>query len=148
MGFDLSIAAVTPSYLERQLIPHSELIGDSLYFYGITKRMWGTTNTNRYAFIVMLDVPNEQFGSHIGISQMSIATDGGSWWTNASGMTEWYYGGFWASGVASIVDNMGTRVITDLDTADFAIYDVKEEYLEYGTSNSFVSTIELGVESN
>jgi hypothetical protein len=107
--------------------------------------MWGTVDTNRYPFIVMLDIAREQFGSHIGISEMSVSTGGSGWWSSSD---SGYFDGFWTSGVTSIVDMMGTRVITDLSASDFDIYDVKDEYLEYGTSNSFVSTIDIGVDTN
>lgn len=40
---------------------------------------------------------------------------------------------------------MGVRTYTLLDNASFGIYDVKKEYLEYGVSNSFISSVDLGV---
>lgn len=41
-----------------------------------------------------------------------------------------------------------SRVYTDIDVTSFEIYNVKQKYLEYGTSNSFISTVDLGIEAN
>jgi len=54
--------------------------------------------------------------------------------------------GSFSSGIDS-TDMSLSRTYTELDVDSFGIYDVKEEYLKYGVSNSFISSVELGIAS-
>jgi len=52
--------------------------------------------------------------------------------------------GTFSSGIDS-TDLSGTRTYTELDVDEFEIYDINKKYLEYGTSNSFISSVDLGI---
>lgn len=69
MGFDLLQATPIPDYFDRHIIPHAEVAGGNLYFYGISKLIFGTTPTNRFPFVNMLDLTLFKFGSHVAITQ-------------------------------------------------------------------------------
>jgi len=68
MNFDMALSPPIQYYYDRHVIPHSELIDGNLYFYGISKLLFGTTPTNRFPYVNMFDVTLEKFGSHVAIS--------------------------------------------------------------------------------
>lgn len=65
MGFDLIQASPVPDYYDRHIIPHSLMIGNNIYFYGISKLIFGTTPTNRFPYVNVLDLDTLKFGGHV-----------------------------------------------------------------------------------
>ena len=140
MGFDLFQSSPQPNWYDRHVIPHSQVVDGNLYFYGISKLLFGTTTTNRFPYVNMLDLTLFKFGSHVAISQQVEGVNSAPW---TSGGAYFTYGTF-SSGIDS-TDLSGTRTYTELDVDEFEIYDINKKYLEYGTSNSFISSVDLGI---
>ena len=69
MGFDLAQTPPIPPYYDRQIIPYSQVVGGNMYFYGISKLLFGTTPTNRFPYVNMFDLTLFKFGSHVAITQ-------------------------------------------------------------------------------
>lgn len=106
--------------------------------------MFGSTETNRFAYINFFDPASETFGSHVAASQMDDDYYADAFVeVDESGSLD-MIDGFFSSGVQS-TDLISTTIISDIDSSSFEIYEINKQYLEYAVSNSFLSSIDLGV---
>jgi hypothetical protein len=140
MGFDLA-TSTNPSFMDKQLIPQEVIINGNIYFYGVTKRMWGDADTNRFPFVLYYDVADQEFGNHVATARMTSTYDSGPYTSGGTSELD----GTYNLGVPS-TDMSGTRSYTDLATSIFSIYEIDDTYLSYSSSNSFISSIDLGVD--
>ena len=98
-------------------------MGTDIYFYGITKRMWGAVDSNRFTFIHFFNTVDETYGSHLATSKQTntvVSSPYSAGVTSTGACPYCETAGNFQTGV-SINDMSGTRTSTPILVSDFDI---------------------------